>query len=193
MKIKATYLMLVIVLLVLLVFNLLLLHQNRKLRRNLAQLSEEFELVSSSSPLLTAGSRPFCFTFVDPKTNEAFKPKLLLLVFFSTKDCITCLREISIWENLRKSFGSKGLKILGVVPSNDSLKMEKFAEVESLSLPIMYVDSIYIKQHIGIPQTPFKVLLDSSLTVLYLNGPNSEVEDQQRFKNVIEKWCALSL
>lgn len=193
MKIKATYLMLVIVLLVLLVFNLLLLHQNRKLRRNLARLSEEFELVSSSSPLLTAGSRPFCFTFVDPKTNEAFKPKLILLVFFSTKDCITCLQEVSIWDNLRKTYKTKGLKILGVVPSDDSLKMEEFTEAESLNLPIIYVDSLYIKQHIGITQTPFKVLLDSSLTVLYLNGPNYEIEDQQRFKNVIEKWCGLSL
>ena len=80
-----------------------------------------------------------------------------------------------------------------MVSSDDSLEMKKFAQAESLTFPIIYVDRVYIKQHIGIPQTPFKVLLDSTLTVVYLNGPNSELEDQLRFKDTIEKWCALSL
>lgn len=176
----------------LVVFNTLLLQKDHKLEKDISQLSQNIE-PPSFSPLLTAGVQPFCFTFVSPRTGEAYKPKLLLLVFFSTRDCITCLQEVSVWRDLYEEYHSKGMKILGVVPSDDSLQMEKFVEAESLNVPIMYVDSIYIKQHLGIPQTPFKVLMDSTLTVMYLNGPNPEVENQQRFRKVIEKWCALSL
>ena len=193
MKIKSVPFIAGVVILALMLFNLLLLQKDRALKKDINRLSEMIKLSSSFSPLLIAGDRPFCFTFENPETGEQYHPKLILLIFFSTNDCVTCLQEISICEELQESFYPKGLKVLGMVPSNDSLEMKKFAEVESLSFPIVYVDSIYIKQRIGIPQTPFKVLLDSSLTVLYLNGPNSDVEDQIRFKNVIEKWCSLWL
>ncbi|MFQ6002376.1 MAG: TlpA family protein disulfide reductase [Candidatus Zixiibacteriota bacterium] len=193
MKIKLVPFITGVIILVLVIFNLLLLQKDRALRNNFNQLSQRVELFSSFSPLLTAGDQPFCFTFLNPETKEPYQPKLVLLIFFSTNDCVTCLQEASLWEELQKNFYPKGLKVLGMVPSTDSLQMKKFAEAESLSFPIIYVDSIYIKQHIGIPQTPFKVLLDSTLTVVYLNGPNSDVEDQLRFKNVIEKWCSLPL
>jgi peroxiredoxin len=192
-KIRLSHLMFGAVLVTLVVLNLLLLYKNQALRRNLDQSSQTIESAPSFSPLLTAGVRPFCFTFLNPKTGEPYKPKLILLVFFSTSDCITCLREAHIWQELDKEYHKRGLRLLCMVPSNDSLKAEEFAKAESLDLPLVFADSIYIKQHIGIPQTPFKVLLDSNLTVVYLNGPNTEIEDQQRFKNVIEKWCGLML
>jgi len=193
-KIKLVPLIEGVVILALVVFNLLLLHKDRALRKDFNQLSQTAELSSSSfSPLLTAGDQPFCFTFLHPETKEAYQPKLVLLIFFSTNDCVTCLQEASIWEELQKNFYPKGLKVLGMVPSNDSFEMERFAKAESLSFPIMYVDSAYVKRHIGVSITPFKVLLDSTLTVVYLNGPNSELEDQLHFKNVIERWCKLSL
>lgn len=181
------------VLLALVVFNLALLKREKECRRNLTEVSRALPTTPIFSPLLTAGIQPFCFTFLNLETKEPYQPKLLLLIFFSTQDCITCLQETSIWEGLYRDFSDKGLKILGMVPLDDSLQMEGFAEAESLSIPIVYVDSMYIKQRIGIPLTPFKVLLDSSFTVLYLNGPNSQIEDQLRFKNVIERWCSLSL
>jgi len=193
MKIKLVPFITGVVILALVVFNLLLLQKDRALRKNLVKLSQITQFSSSFSPLLTAGEQPFCLSFTSPQTGEPYQPKLILLIFFSTNDCVTCLQEASIWEKLQKDFYPKGLKVFGMVPSNDSLEMQKFAEAESLSFPIMYVDSIYIKQRIGIPLTPFKVLLDSTLTVVYLNGPNSDVENQFRFKNVIEKWCLLSL
>jgi len=192
-KLKLVPFILGVVIFALVVFNLLLLQTNRALRREFGQLTRRIELSSSFSSLLTAGAQPFCFTFLDPETKEPYHPKLVLLIFFSTDDCMSCLQEASIWEELQKSFYPKGLKVVGMVPSRDSLQMKEFAQAEGLSFPVIYVDSIYIKQHIGIPQTPFKVLLDSSLTVVYLNGPNSELEDQLRFKAVIEKWCEISL
>ncbi len=170
-----------------------LIAKNQTFRKALNQLSAMTNFSSSFSPLLIVGDKPFCFTFLNPETKEPYHPKLVLLIFFSTNDCVTCLQEASLWEDLQKEFYPKGLKVLGMVHSNDFLQMDAFAKAESLSFPIIYVDSIYIKQHIGIPSTPFKVLLDSTLIVVYLNGPNSELEGQLRFKAVIEKWCELSL
>ncbi len=192
-KIKLVPFIIGVVIFALVVFNLLLLQKDRALRKDFNQLSQRIELSSSFSPLLTAGAQHFCFTFLNPETKDPYHPKLVLLIFFSTNDCVTCLQEASLWEELQKNFNPKGLKILGMVPSTDSLQMAEFARVESLSFPIIYVDSLYIKQHIGVPRTPFKVLLDSTMTVVYLNGPNSELEDQLRFKEVIEKWCELAL
>jgi len=181
-KIKLAPFITGVIILALVVFNLLLLHKDRVLRKDFNQFSQRIQFSSSFSPLSIAGAQPFCFTFKNPETGETYHPKLVLLIFFSTHDCVTCLQEASIWEELKENFYL-----------NDSLEMKKFAQAESLTFPIIYVDSVYIKQHIGIPQTPFKVLLDSTLTVVYLNGPNSELEDQLHFKDVIEKWCALFL
>jgi len=94
---------------------------------------------------------------------------------------------------LDEEYGKRGFRLLCMVPSDDSSKAEEFSKAESLDLPLVFVDSVYVKEHLGIPHTPFKVLLDSTLTVVYMSGPNSESEDQLRFKDVIEKWCALSL
>lgn len=185
-----------VVILTLVVFNLLLLQENQALKGDLSRfsrISQRSEFSPSFSPLLSAGTQPFCFTFVDPESGELYEPKLALLVFFSIQDCASCLQEASIWQRLQDDFHAKGLKVLGFAPSSESLKMNGFAEAESLSFPIAYVESVYMKRRIGIRQTPFKVLLDSTLTVVYLNGPNSELEDQLRFKDVIERWCALSL
>jgi len=193
MKIKFSSFIGGVVILALVVFNLLLLQKDRALRKDFDQLSQKIQFSSTFSPLLSNGGRPFCLSFVSPETGKPYKPKLILLVFFSANDCITCLQEARIWQDLDKEYHKRGLRLICMVPSNDSLKTKEFAEAESLDLPLAFVDSIYIKQRIGTPQTPFKVLLDSVLTVVYLNGPNTEIEDQQRFKNVIEKWCALSL
>jgi peroxiredoxin len=193
MKRKLVSLITAVIMLTLLSFNLLLLQKNRSMGEGFSRLQRPIEFSPSFSPLLAAGEQPFCFTFKNPETGVLYHPKLVLLIFFSARDCETCLQEASSWEELQSSFYSKGLKVIGMVFSNDSLETQGFAQAESLSFPILYVDSIYIKQRLGIPQTPFKVLLDSTLSVVYLNGPNPEVEDQQRFKNVIEKWCALSL
>lgn len=193
MKIKFSFLIVGVIILALVIFNLLLLEKDRALRKDFNQLSQRIELSPSVSPLLLTGNKPFCLSFVNPETGEPYKPKLILLVFFSADDCITCLQEAHIWQDLDKEYHKRGLRLICMVPSNDSLKTKEFAEAESLDLPLVFVDSIYIKQRIGTPQTPFNVLLDSTLAVVYLNGPNTEIEDQQHFKNVIEKWCAFSL
>ena len=117
-----------VIILILVVFNVLLLHKDRALRRHVSQLSQESQFSSSFSPLLTAGARPFCFTFLTPEAGQLYQPKLILLIFFSTNDCVTCLQEASVWEDLQKKFYPEGLKILGMVPSNDSLEMKEFAQ-----------------------------------------------------------------
>lgn len=193
---KLAYLLGGAVIIALAVFNLLLLQQNQVLEKDVSRFSGIFrshQLSSSSSPLLTAGSQPLCFTFVDPKSQEAYQPRLTLIVFFSPHDCVSCLGETSVWEELEREYGPKGLKVLGMVCSDDHLATGRFADAEGLSFPIVHVDSVYMKNRLGIAQTPFKVLLDSTLTVVYLNGPNSESLEQLRFKAVIERWCALSL
>jgi len=182
-----------VTILILVVFNLLLLHKDQALRKHVNRLSQQPHFSPSFSPLLAAGAQPFCFTFLGSVAGEPYEPKLVLLTFFSADDCATCLQEASLWDELQKKYYSKGLKVLGMVPSSDSLAASSFVEAESLSFPIVYVDSLYLRSGIGIPCTPFKVLLDSTLTVVYLNGPNSELADQLRFKKVIEKWCELSL
>jgi len=177
-------------------FNLLLLQQNQALEKDVSRFSgvfRSYRLSSSSSPLLTAGSQPLCFTFVDPESGEPYQPRLTLVVFFSVHDCANCLEEASLWEQLQTEYAPKGLKVLGMVCSDDHLETERFADAEGLSFPIVHVDSAYMKNRLGSARTPFKVLLDSTLTVLYLNGPNSELADQLRFEEVIEKWCELSL
>jgi len=192
LKLKVGQLILGILILVLIIINLFLLQQNRSQRENLSKLAQT-PSVSSFSPLLLSGTQSFCLTFVDPQTKKAYKPKLILLVFFSSGDCITCLQEAKLWQELDEKYHKRGFRLLYLVTSTDSIKAEEFAKAEGLDLPLAFVDSIYIREHIGIPQTPFKVLLDSTLTVVYLNGPNTEIEDQRRFKKVIERWCDLSL
>jgi thiol-disulfide isomerase/thioredoxin len=181
------------IILVLVVFNLLLLHKDRALRKHVNRLSQQIRFSPLVSPLLAAGAQPFCFTFLGSVAGEPYEPKLILLTFFSANDCVTCLQEASLWDELQKKYYPKGLKVLGMVARSDSLETSRFMEAEGLGFPIAYVDSLYLKRGIGIPCTPFKVLLDSRLTVVYLNGPNSELADQLRFKEVVEKWCALSL
>lgn len=175
---------------VLVVFNLLLLNQNRRLANQLQVLPVEKETQPDlSSVWLTYGGCVPVPEFIVQEKGKTSKPALTLLVFLGPGDCPSCLEEAEIWEKLYQKYRSKGLFVLGMVRTQDTLVAGQIADSYGLTFPISPLDSASQELLWIAPATPFKVVIDSLRRVVYLSGPNSELGEQEHFGEVAEKIC----
>jgi hypothetical protein len=175
---------------VLVVFNLLLLNQNRKLANQLKSIPAQQNTQPDLSSLwLTYGGCVPVPEFIVQEKGKTHKPVLTLLVYLGQGDCPSCLEEAEIWEKLYQKYRSKGLFVLGMVRAQDTLMAGQLFDSYGLTFPISPLDSVSQKLLWIAPATPFKVVIDSLRRVVYLSGPNSELGEQKHFNEVAEKLC----
>lgn len=179
----------VLLITVLVLFNLLLLNQNRRLQAKAGIPLNNVDARPGSIPLwLAIGCPPSLKSLLQERTLNQ-NPALSLLVFLSTGDCSSCLEEAEIWEQLYKQFSPNGFSVLGIVRQGDSLWAAQFSKNYELTFPVASLDSATL-ENLGVPPiTPFKIIVDSLHRVVWLSGPNSGPEEQKSFGAVAEKLC----
>ena len=181
---------LVLLCLAMVVFNVVILNQNQQLQRELHKLALEKKNPPELLLMrLSASYYPYCGPPPKPGEEPGEPPPLSMLVFLSRNDCGACLKEAEIWEKLYNKYASRGFHISAVVLKEDYDWALDFAKEFDLSFRISPTEPI-LRQVLGIPPvTPFKVMVDSLHRVVWLSGPNSELEEQKNFAEVAEKLC----
>jgi hypothetical protein len=115
--------------------------------------------------------------------NELKKSKFTLLVLFEPTSCGTCLGENILWNELRKS-GT--LNIIGVSSVKDSVEMLNYIKNGNINIPIYIDTTAVIGKTLEPAVVPVKFLLNNEGKILLTDYVREKVEDQQRFKKMLE-------
>lgn len=183
-KIPLTYILVLVLVTGLTVFDLLLVQKNRILSARLHEanlhnhaLQSKLEVLSSQKPRMPH----FTLSDLDGREfdSDALDAKLTLLIFFSVSDCPVCLEDAPFWEELNLKFGKRGLKVVGVGEAYDKEDLRRFASVKRLSFPILFDIGFEVKERFGDFATPAKVVLGSRREILLIQSTWGDVEEQQ--------------
>ena len=83
------------------------------------------------------------FSAFDLKTGDvvdiaSYEGEPMLITFWST-DCPYCMKEVPTINQIHNQYKDKGLKVLGIVPKKDNLKIaQKVAKQKGMGYPSLY-------------------------------------------------------
>ncbi len=115
--------------------------------------------------------------------------KLVLLVFVGAYDCISCLAEISYWQERGEPYSGDDLQVILVGSDRDAVELEAFMTGEEISYPLVIDRDGRLRSELSILSGPEKLLFDiDSGALLWRAGPGASVVEHQRFDRVLRLW-----
>lgn len=124
--------------------------------------------------------------FVETDANGApMKAPLTLAIFFSAAtECYDCLSEAESYRRLDSVFCERGQKVVAVTMTEDSVAIDSFLSVKQLDIPLVMSRIGLTFEQMGMyPKfMPVKILYDSTLSMIYMDGANNTSESQANFE-----------
>lgn len=113
---------------------------------------------------------------------------LTLAIFFSAEsECYDCLTEVASYKRLDSVFCERGQMVVAVTMREDSAAIDSFLHAQGLKIPLVVSRLGLTFAAMGMYPNfmPFKVLFDSTLTMIYMSGANNTPESQADFEAAI--------
>ncbi|GAH93236.1 unnamed protein product [marine sediment metagenome] len=118
---------------------------------------------------------------------------LTLVIFFSAQTtCPASLSEIECYRRLVPVFSERGQVVMAVTSRADSAVVASFLKQERLDIYLHVSDSEDLEDGLTFDRMglsplfmPFKVLLDSTLTAIYMRGADNTPESQAEFESAV--------
>jgi len=128
-------------------------------------------------------------------TPDYFDAKLNILIFFSFKDCSSCLYEAEYWGEAPHVFSKSDVILSGITNETDRGALNEFSSEYRLSFPIILDENFSLRDKIvQISKdsrlnisTPFKVFVNRNHEIIYVEGPVKDVDSQRLFTDRISK------
>ena len=154
----------------------------------------------SNAITVQAGDYDLRGVYTYPGIGALFVPKnadgsprrapLTLVIFFSAQTaCPASLSEVESYRRLVPVFSERGQVVMAVTSRADSAVVASFLDREKLDIYLSVSDSEDLENgltfdRMGISPLfmPFKVLLDSTLTAIYIRGADNTPESQAEFE-----------
>lgn len=100
--------------------------------------------------------------------NDQYLTGRNLFIFFSPRDCSTCLREAKYWQMFYEK-NIPNVRILGVVQSTHLNYLQRFRTSYYLAFPIFIDKNATLFNELAISRTPLKILTDKNGKILKVN------------------------
>jgi len=110
--------------------------------------------------------------------------RLKLFIFFSPKDCPSCLQEISLWNRINKKLP---IIVTGLIPHYNAKEVKIFAMNEGIEFEI-WIDRVQkLFDWLDFSETPIKVLLDKSNKVVSITKSFLDPEIEKEYYKFVQK------
>jgi hypothetical protein len=180
---------------VLAAFNVALLWENHSLQAEIKQAMEQPVYLAHSNGQTADMRGMYTYPgigrhfFVDDSARQHLPTPLTLAIFLSARtSCPAVLSEVEAYRRLRDSFSLRGQRVVAVVESPDSTRIQFMLDSLGLNLPLYSPrsDSGLSLYQIGISYAfmPFKVLYDRHNTAIFARGADNSPESQMEFERV---------
>ena len=111
---------------------------------------------------------------------------LTLAIFFSAEsECYDCQGEIQVYKRLDSVFCERGQRVVAVTSREDATAIDSFLCVNGLNIPLVVsLAGLMTFEDMGISSLfgPFKILFDSTLSMIYMDAANNTPESQADFE-----------
>jgi thiol-disulfide isomerase/thioredoxin len=118
---------------------------------------------------MKAGDTVPAFTRADlagkPLRFADFRGKLVLLNFWATW-CAPCREEIPIFSSWQKTYGAKGLRVIGISMDDDVASVREFLREYPAAYPIAMGDAAFAEVLGGVLGLPLSYLVDAKGRVI---------------------------
>lgn len=122
----------------------------------------------------------------DVISSEAINAQLMLLVFFSPDDCLTCLLESKLWREIDQTYEDSDVTVLGITTAPiDANKMTIFKRGRHIDFPILLDPEGEYKYTSGVTNTPTKVLVDNLGRIIDASASGPSLVEHKLYKEKI--------
>jgi len=178
---------------VLLIANGALLWQNRTLSHSLIAMTppQVDQPANGEESLDVRGiyTLPSLGRYFLPDTVVEHAPTMSIVVFLSTKTtCPASMSEIDVFKRLLPELQRRNQTVVAVCAPEDSAGVASFLDSVALSVPLTPVASTQFSfEQMGISTEfmPFKIVLDSTFTAVYMRGSDNSAESQEEFERAV--------
>lgn len=125
-----------------------------------------------------------CFVGTDADGAPMQAPLTLAIFFSAATECYDCLSEAETYKRLASVFCERGQKVVAVAMTEDSVAIDSFLSVKQLDIPLVMSRIGLTFEQMGMyPKfMPVKILYDSTLSMIYMDGANGTSESQANFE-----------
>ena len=119
----------------------------------------------------------------DVISSEDINTQLMLLVFFSPDDCLTCLLESKLWREIDQTYEDSEVAVLGITTAPiDTDKMTIFKKGRRIDFPILLDPEGEYKYTSGVTNTPTKVLVDNLRRIIDASASGPSLVEHKLYK-----------
>lgn len=113
-----------------------------------------------------------------------FNSSLLLMVFINPYDCIVCIDEAPLWNDLHYHY--ENVSVVGVTDVSSRKILKQFFEINNVKIPILYDPGLVHSKNIGITMnTGWRVLLNDKREVIHEGKTGLNKSSFQEYKNML--------
>lgn len=165
---------------IMITFNSLLLYQNYHLKKG--------KSVEAQHNLFKKAIMPsFVLSNLDGeyiKSSDVIKnSKFTLFIFFSLYDCVACLSERSLWQQI---YEEMHINVIGVARHANIEELKGWTKNSGLTFPILYDKDSIITAELEIFETPLKLLVNNQGKIILADLARITEKDQKAFLKQIE-------
>jgi peroxiredoxin len=127
---------------------------------------------------------------------RSLNSRLNVLVFFSLNDCPLCLYESVYWGEAARMYNRTEVSFFGITNETDRKRIDSFLNSNRITFPI-FIDinwkfknkilELFNRKVVGAIKTPFKIFLNSSHEIIYIQTAQKNTEDQRLFPLFVSK------
>ena len=113
------------------------------------------------------------------------KDEYYLLCLFSLNDCVSCLNETKLWQEIYSKYRGK-INVIGICNNANPIKLQAFIKHRGIQFKVINdKDGIMFDKYMIL--TPVKILLNSKYEVVLKEKSTGIIEDQIKFDFKLKK------
>ncbi len=117
-------------------------------------------------------------------TNDS---SYILLIFFSLKDCPSCILEYRLWNKIHEI---KNVRSYGIVRHADKNELKTWVENSGITFTVLHDIDSSVSNKFGISISPIKILINNEGNILMIDTNLYSSDQEKKFIEKVNK-CLL--
>jgi len=124
---------------------------------------------------------------------DSINSLLVLLVYFDINDCILCLNEYRLWQELNRKYPKDILTVLGICRTREKSAIDNFVNNKNISFPVLWDPENIVKREMNFRKSPLRIILDTDHKILDCEYTLTTNEQQLYVLRYIDKLVSEKL
>jgi len=108
-----------------------------------------------------------------------------LIVLLSEEDCIACLTEISVFNNLYNNISSQNLSVIGIIKDKNTKRFDEGIKIPNIDFPIFSNPNLFNRYSSGATPEAFLVDMSRNQKIVYRSFKKKTLSSQNATYDIV--------